>query len=249
MVRRSAQPPNPPEIRELRTPMEIDAAIAKLQRRVADVEQFRAGGVTHNDPRVRNVQDAISDAILEIFGKDSEQFRRHGYFKIDNGPQYVSTDFGGGAVDLGRQIQFLQHIPDAITRLEGLIQGLQEKLADLTQPHVGPRVAFQGRSLHSAIVGPSERLYLDGHYTQAVFEAAKALVELVKDRSGKRDLDGVPLMEAVWHRGTVRRSDRSNHLPNLPPATRPYPNAARREMAIPCAVEERKYIKRTEESA
>ena len=41
-------------------------------------------------------------------------------------------------------------------------------------------------------------LYRDGHYSQAVFDASKALVNFVKERSGKYDLDGTKLMTTVF---------------------------------------------------
>jgi hypothetical protein len=58
-------------------------------------------------------------------------------------------------------------------------------------------VALAARTLHSAIVGAAERLYLDRHYPQAVFEAGKALIDLVKAKSGIA-LDGAPLMQSVF---------------------------------------------------
>ena len=39
---------------------------------------------------------------------------------------------------------------------------------------------------------------MDGYHWEAVFAASKALVNYVKDRSGKYDLDGVPLMRTVF---------------------------------------------------
>lgn len=41
-------------------------------------------------------------------------------------------------------------------------------------------------------------MYLDGHYSQAVFESGKALIDLVKTKSGRQDLDGIALMQAVF---------------------------------------------------
>jgi hypothetical protein len=38
----------------------------------------------------------------------------------------------------------------------------------------------------------------DGHFPQAVFEASKAPVNLVKEKASRPDLDGAPLMRAVF---------------------------------------------------
>ena len=44
----------------------------------------------------------------------------------------------------------------------------------------------------------SRDLFLDGHNWEAVFAAAKALVNYVKERSGRHDLDGAPLARTVF---------------------------------------------------
>jgi uncharacterized protein (TIGR02391 family) len=45
-------------------------------------------------------------------------------------------------------------------------------------------------------------LYHDGHYTDAVFNASKALVNFVKERSRRDDLDGAHLMRTVFSKST-----------------------------------------------
>jgi uncharacterized protein (TIGR02391 family) len=198
-LRRSAQPPQPPDVRQFRTAAEIDATITKLRRRVADVEKVRTDNLRHDDARVDNVEHAVRDTIREEFGKDSPEFRRHAYFKIDDGPRYVSSDFmGGGDTDMEDQQRFVATIPGAITRVEDLVRRLEERRADYGEPAIAPRIAFQGRRLHPAIVTVAQHLYLDGHYAQAVFEAGKALIVLVKVKSGKTDSDGAPLMQSTF---------------------------------------------------
>ena len=44
----------------------------------------------------------------------------------------------------------------------------------------------------------SRDLFLDGYHWEAVFAASRALVNYVKERSGKHDLDGAPLVRAVF---------------------------------------------------
>ncbi|OFW02199.1 MAG: TIGR02391 family protein [Acidobacteria bacterium RIFCSPLOWO2_02_FULL_68_18] len=159
---------------------------------------MKADGVRHSDARVDAVEHAIRDTIRDVFGKDSPQFNRHHYFRIDDGPQYVRTDWGGsGASDPHEQRQFEEQMPGAITRLQGLIDQLEEKRADLGEPTIAPRAALAGRTIHPAILAAAERLYLGGHYTQAVFEAGKALISLVRAKSGSTQ-DGAPLMQSVF---------------------------------------------------
>jgi Protein of unknown function (Hypoth_ymh) len=41
---------------------------------------------------------------------------------------------------------------------------------------------------------------MDGHPWDAVFAAAKALINYIKERSGRHDLDGASLVRAVFSR-------------------------------------------------
>ena len=54
------------------------------------------------------------------------------------------------------------------------------------------------QTLHPKIRSVSEKLYNDRHYSQAVFEAYKAVVNEVKSISRINNLDGKPLMEKVF---------------------------------------------------
>ena len=86
-----------------------------------------------------------------------------------------------------------------VISLKGLIARLEEKRLDIgADPVARARTTFEGMSLHSRIAVVCSDLYRDGHYSQAVFDASKALVNLVKDRSGKHDLDGTKLMTTVF---------------------------------------------------
>lgn len=194
------QPGSPAEIIQFRTTDQIDAAIRKLERRIQDIEAIGADGVRHRDARVQNVQHSIRDTIQEIFGSGSQQLDRHRYFKVDNAPHIAGTNFDDlGELEERRQAKFVEGISGAITRIRGLIDHLDEKREELAKPEAAPRVAFEGRSLHPAIGEAATDLYRDGHYAQAVFEAGKALVALVKETSGDTmNRDGSDLMQAVF---------------------------------------------------
>lgn len=59
-----------------------------------------------------------------------------------------------------------------------------------------PTLSFQ--TLHPIIQEVSKKLFTDGHYSQAIFEAYKVVVNEVKKVSGVHRLDGKPLMEHVF---------------------------------------------------
>jgi uncharacterized protein (TIGR02391 family) len=63
-----------------------------------------------------------------------------------------------------------------------------------------PIAVFESLNIHPEIRMASAELFRDGHYSQSILEAYKALNNLVKARSGRTDLDGKPLMSTVFSR-------------------------------------------------
>lgn len=193
MAKRQNDPP-PIEPREFRSPQEIDAAIAKLRRRIPEVEKLNPNAaVVNGDGTIQAITSNIRETIREVFGSNSPEFSEHKHIEIWAGPLAFnmepyeiirSTDRGRAKV---------------ITILNGLIGRLEEKKADLVGG-VAPATAtyFDRLNLHARIHDVSRDLFFDGHHWDAVFAAAKALVNYVKERSNRHDLDGAPLMRAVF---------------------------------------------------
>lgn len=63
---------------------------------------------------------------------------------------------------------------------------------------VQPSTIYDLLQLHPRIQDASEKLFKDSYYPQAVFEAFKTLIILVKEKSGRQDLDGKDLMAKVF---------------------------------------------------
>jgi len=178
--------------REFRTVREIDIAVTKLKRRVADVEAL--AGKRHYDPAVAVAEAAISSAILDIYGPDSPEYRDHQFHNIYFGAHYIGTPFYDRDDDT--QAGFEAGIPHTVAMLNGLVRILDEKRGDLAPAAPGERVA--AGALHPRLSAVSLDLYRDGHYAQAVVESAKALVNMVKEKSRLHDLDGSALMTRVF---------------------------------------------------
>ena len=62
------------------------------------------------------------------------------------------------------------------------------------------RISIEDLPLHPRIASVCVELYQDEHYANAVLDASKALVNFVKEKSGKHDLDGAGLMTEVFSR-------------------------------------------------
>jgi uncharacterized protein (TIGR02391 family) len=97
------------------------------------------------------------------------------------------------------QRKFAAGIPQTVKMLEGRTTWLEEKRKDLEIiPGKKKYLAFEDMDLHPRIAAVASDLFRNGHYPNAVFDAAKALVNYVKEKSGRHDLDGAPLMRAVF---------------------------------------------------
>lgn len=194
MTRRRSQEPPPIEVKDF-TPEEIEQGITKLRRRLEEVRALDPIQVRYDDTRVSNVESNLREAIREVFGSQSPEFREHQYHNIWHGGIQMMDS------ETGMQRKFAEGIPQTVTMLEGLIARLEEKRLDLdVDPSTRARASLQSLSIHPRIADVSTTLYNDGHYSEAVFAASKALINMVKEESGRHDLDGASLMRTVFSR-------------------------------------------------
>jgi uncharacterized protein (TIGR02391 family) len=66
------------------------------------------------------------------------------------------------------------------------------------QGEPAPIGKYELSNLHPRIREVSEKLFMDGYYSQAIFEAYKVVNIVVKEKSGRKDLDGQGLMSTVF---------------------------------------------------
>ncbi len=196
MARKPA--PAPLQLREFRTPEEIDAAVGKFQRRIKELEELDVQAAILNETGADEVvRSNVKTTILEVFGADSPEFREHQYIRIWAGADYINMDQRSvvQATERGRA--------QVITILRGLIGRLEEKKADFgAAVAAAPSSYFDRLNLHPRISDVSRDLFMDGHHWDAVFAASKALVNYVKERSGRHDLDGTPLVRTVFSKNS-----------------------------------------------
>jgi uncharacterized protein (TIGR02391 family) len=172
---------------------EVEQAITKLERRLEEVRALDPTRVRFDDPRVRSAAENFSDTVLEIYGPNSPERHRFQYHRIFHGQMVV------GMGDGGMQQGFAAGLPHTIEALENLIRRLKERKADFGGDTAGRvRSAFEGLDLHQRIAAVCVDLYRDGHYRNAVLDASVALVNFVKEKSRRHDLDGSKLMGTVF---------------------------------------------------
>jgi uncharacterized protein (TIGR02391 family) len=189
------KPPEPPPIepRVFRSADEIDRGIAKLQRRILELENLDIVAAVTGDTGSDDVaRSNVREAIREVFGTNSPEFREHEDLQLWAGPMFINMS--DEQIVAGRDRGRIQ----TIGILRGLIERLKEKREDFGEPIASPASYFDQLNLHSRIADVSRDLFQDGYHWEAVFAAAKALVNYVKERSGEHALDGAPLMRTVF---------------------------------------------------
>jgi uncharacterized protein (TIGR02391 family) len=199
MPKRPSPEPTP-IVTKVFTAQEIDRGIDKLQRRIHELKTLDPSVLPHDDASVENLTHRIRESIREVFGENSPEFKKYRHIEIGHGdiPSFGFMD-DERIVEAHTQQRFADGIPHTIKILEGLIDWLKEKQEDFRPiADTKPKADIDGLNLHARIGDVCVELYKDQHYADAVFNASKALVNYVKEKSGRFDLDGAPLMRTVF---------------------------------------------------
>lgn len=191
--RRFDSPPIEP--RDFRSVEEIESGISKLKRRIRELEQLVVKpGILRDSDADDVVASNVRETIRAVFGSNSPEFDEHQHIRLWAGPRPLNMSRQGwiDGEERGRK--------KAISILNGLIGRLREKLEDLGGAGVPstPSTYFDRLNLHPRILDVSRDLFLDGHPWEAVFAAAKAMVNYVKECSDRHDLDGASLVRTVF---------------------------------------------------
>ncbi len=167
MAKKSAAPP-PVEPKQFQSVEEVDHGIAKLERRIHDLEQL---DVRRDDGAVSVAESDVRETIRDVFGTNSPEFTQHAHLRLWAGglylnmpPQAILRAHEGGRVQ-------------AITTIGGLISRLKEKREDLTRGVAAPSTYFDRLNLHPRILDVSRDLFLDGYHWEAVFAAASVDIQ------------------------------------------------------------------------
>lgn len=194
-----------------------------MQRCLLGVRALGRESVQFDHEGVRNIQFNLRVAILETFGPNSPEFGEYSdYLIYSRGPRSVPS-VGIRNIPQRESARFIRELPQTESMLNGLINRLDQKRAEfIMRAEPQATVAFENLRLHPLIANACTGLYRDGHYRQAILDGSIALVNLVKDRSGRNDLDGADLMRKVFSRKSPalafnalrdRRRTRGDHAP------------------------------------
>jgi uncharacterized protein (TIGR02391 family) len=177
------------------------SAINKLERRVGELKAFDVSAITSgSDPSVLAMQASIRQTLESCFGTGTTQFRL--YEKacdLDDTTYRMNFYDSPGTSNQEIREGVNDGIKRAIALLEQAVRSLKEDLGDMGADESGRALrAYEGLDLHSEIERAAGDLYRNGHYANAIEDAVKGLNALVRLRSGRENLDGTALMEAVF---------------------------------------------------
>ena len=191
------QPPTP-QSRNLSS-REIEAAIERLDRRIVELRALDISTISQrNDPRIDELEAAIADTLVSTFGDGTPEYNiyrqacdldtaRHNYaFEV---PWHEIAE--GFSVGKERATRLLSQAR----------RSLIEKLGPAQDSNSKAIRAYDNLDLHPEIARAATKLFNDGHYSNAVEAAVKALNAYVRYRSGL-EYDGVTLMERAFGPGS-----------------------------------------------
>lgn len=114
---------------------QMKLGIARLQRRIADLEAFDPQVIQKRwGPEVNALQTAIEETLASVFGHNTVEYKRYREAAVlDKRPVVMRTEFGGrGHYDDRREAQ--QYVTEGKTRsmllLRQAVRGLEEEIAD-----------------------------------------------------------------------------------------------------------------------
>ncbi len=128
-----------------------------------------------------------------MFGENSPEFHEHRHLEVWAGP--MGMNMGPVARLQGRE-KGKEAVRITLQNLIARLREKREELGDDVSPR--PQSYFRKLNLHPRIAEVANDLFIDGHHWPAAFEASKALMNYVKEKSGRHDLDGVSLMSTVF---------------------------------------------------
>ncbi len=187
----------PPEHRQANLSYEqMKVAIPKIERRITEVEALLTETITDpSDIRISALESKLDTFLADTFGADTFEYERYrgdltrlssGFWYEGRPPQEFADDHH-------------KNLETARAQLMAIKSGFEETLEDAGETSAGKSLkAYEGLELHPAIERAAGKLFRDGHYANAVEDAAKALNALVRMNSGEEGKDGSALMEFVF---------------------------------------------------
>jgi uncharacterized protein (TIGR02391 family) len=180
------------------SPMQIKATIPKIKRRLDELSALNVQQLS-NETGVHILDShaqKINSTLREVYGLETIEYDEYSVSTFQ--PEFFIYYDGLDTSIRGNIDVVKAKVEGAVAKLTTLIEILEEQIDQSSSD--GPSKilsAYNGLDLHPEISRAATRLYLDGHYANAVEAAVKALNGLVRLRS-HLEHDGTTLMERAF---------------------------------------------------
>lgn len=175
---------------------EMELAISNINRRLDELKQFNINSISaYNDPCIEAYEHKINNLLKDLYGINTIEYESYKYIA-----DFSPSSYSPSTPSLSEIQSHIEHrIKRAITILETIKQNFQEKIQDANIDKSKKAMkAYEHLELHPAIAEAASELFYDGHYSNAIEDAVKALNDVVRLNSGVVNKDGVALMQHVF---------------------------------------------------
>ena len=162
------------------------ADLAKLQKMIQEIEELKKLEI--DDPKTSMWIYNTSQLLKQEFGEESYCYKY--FYSMNNGRAIGSTN-------MTKQDFRLKHIKN-LEKYKKHLQVCLEDCKEDTGP-INKNKFHKELKLHPKIVKASEKLFNDGHYSSAIFEATKILEKEIKLKSKIKDEIGVKLVNIAFN--------------------------------------------------
>lgn len=175
---------------------EMRSSIRKLERRIKELDEFDPASIEQrSDPRIGALENKLRDTISDVFGHGTIEYNRFRPGSLDTAGYNSIYETPIAEVVQG----VLESKQRELLNLRTIIELFNEKLEDGAEsPGNRSRRSFGDLELHPEVSRACSKLFMDGHYAEAVETACKVLDMLVKMRSMRTDPSGTELMQLVF---------------------------------------------------
>jgi hypothetical protein len=154
--------------------------IARLQRRIAELEAFNPSTLTRrDDPKIAKLETAILDTLSHVFGEGTQEFHRYwNASRLDDGPYSIEPDWiearqGGGYRDEAAEAQryVTEGVEKSLSLLNQAISSLEEEIEFASATPI--------EAVASVRSSPSRKIFIvHGHDNEAKSEVARFLSKI-----------------------------------------------------------------------
>lgn len=187
-------PPAPAQLSQ----EQMRQAIPRIQKRIDEFTNLNLDTLPEesSDVILRSLKDKTNDTLMEIFGHNTIEFKQN---SVGDLTRHIYSMLPGHRDDFRIRItRIKESVATALGKLNTVLEIFQEKIGDDNSGGISQVIrAYKGLELHPEIARRASKLYLDGHYADAVVAAVKALNGLVRLRS-ELELDGSTLMDQAF---------------------------------------------------